>query len=225
MTEWRQISTPDDFPLVRVSVREGPEFAIEFPNKSFDGWKARALWLFSLVAIAGFFPAAIWSAFKLDDLGFNPLWGLLACFGLLIFSFSRLQYPWRSQGRIELDYGRDELRVLKNGRRKVRRKLSNLHNMTLELHPRADEARLKRMMQGEKSMSTFEKTHALTAWFGVSGAERVDLVYRAEWPPMQSLGEVLRAVRWVETIHEEGTKGGAAASSSANPDTIKPPVD
>jgi hypothetical protein len=226
----RRISTSADFPRAVVYENAGPGggvYTVAFDNAEFSGGREM------LSMIAGILVLLASAAFS-GTLGDIALWlGLPAFAGSVataaygVYLMVRVFWPWTIRRAIELDFARDELRVLKGARTVLTRPLSRLANLTVEDHPDAELARQQRQQNGQKAMKNSEKTHCLIGWFGVGGAEQVMLLTRAEYPSRHSLFEVQQAVRWVM---DRASSGAASAphtdgAKRRTDETIKPPLD
>lgn len=226
------ISTASDFPNLEVVLRvanEKPVLSVAFRNPEFSSWRYGLALMLALpgwpmilgITLPVLIPAA-------RDAGIHwtvPVAGVLAVIGLLVVW---LMPPARVRRAIELDYGRDEFRVLRSGRTVLSRRLSRLASLTVEPHPQAEIEHRKR---GGK-LGPFQKQHCLFGFFGAAGAEKVLLLKRWEWPNQDSLYEVRQAVVWAKSIGDAGPEGLGFAPASDTPAavpaggrSIKPPLD
>lgn len=212
------ISSSSDFPHTAVFERAGPNgnvYTIAFDNREFvEGWRTVPMAAWFVVLIFSVIPVAM----MLPD---NMLhWWAVIWVIAFAASFFYFKQPWKVKRTIELDFGTDQLRVLRNGKVENSRQLTSLANLTVDEHPNAEVSRIDRMAHGEKKPKMYEKQHCLFGWFGAGGAEQVMLVNRAEWPNHQSLFEVRQAIMWA--IEQAPSRN---ASAPASPQTIKPPLD
>jgi len=193
------ISSAQDFPNVAVYFRPGPVYRIAFKNLEFaQGAEKAALGIGALIAIVTLVPMAAAYGIYAHHFGVPWYYGAGVVVGGFLLFLSLLGRPSQKDRAIELDKGKDRLRVLHNGKPVFERPLSSLQNLTIEPHPEAEYRRQLRIERGEKQMSQQERQHCLFGWFGTFGAEKVMLVSRAEWPSNNSLFEVRQAVMWAK---------------------------
>ncbi|MCV0381729.1 hypothetical protein [Nitratireductor sp.] len=197
-TPGTRVSTQADFPKLAVYERSGPHgkiASIVFTNtESNEGWRSELVALVAIVGIIIFF-AGVFSLPQIAPGGVVAAWWIFAGTGLIVFIW-KFGRPRKIERTIELDFGADTIRVLRNGKPEIQRQLSRLANLTLDVHPEAEYYREKRLQKGEKALTLREREHCLFGWFGAGGAERVLLVSRLEWPSQQSLFEVRQAILW-----------------------------
>lgn len=214
------ISTPSEFRNVRVFRRQdslGPVYALVFKNREVPEYKGlrgnlvRVFWLFpilaygllgvvglswmlALMAITDFpaFSAEVRGMIAGEEGWWATFWGLTAPFALAYIWRSR--FPVRTI-RIELDFGRQEIRVLQGRRVRLRRHMM-IGNFTVRPHFGAQKERADRQLNNQKAPGWKERQHCLVAWFGVAGTEPVELVCRYEWPNRDGLREIRAALIW-----------------------------
>lgn len=225
-TEFRaenQISSDHDFPSVKVYMDmneqgAGPIISITFENLEFEQWKISLQALATLGLMVLFIPACVAGV----QAGPGGLLLPIIVGAAFIWSWRKTMGAFPVNRTIALDFGRDEMRVLKNGKAEQQLPL-RWSNLTVEDHPEAEYKRNVRLERGKKELTNEEKSHCLVGWFGPGGANRVMLLCRAEWPDRKSLFEVKAAMEWVmgwvAKIEEE------VAKSDSGPETIKPPLD
>lgn len=218
-----RISSTADFKNVAVYERTGPRgriASIVFANPEYDeSWRANAS-LFGVLLVAIGFSAGV---FLIPD-GAQILWWV---FGIAVFLLvlNKAKMPWKIKRTIELDFGADALRVLRDGKAEQQHALSRLANLTVEPHPEAEIERLARQERGEKKPTRKEQQHCLFGWFGAGGAERVMLIARAEWPNSNSLFEVRQAIIWARERTQSHKTSEPAQQAQAPSGGLAPPLD
>jgi hypothetical protein len=219
-----RISSAADFPHVAVYQDAGPVFSVAFKNREQRSLGNQMLWMGGIpVAVMVFFGGVVAPAMEIDGYR-GTAWGfgMLGAFILPAVMFRIAMGPTRSRRVIELDFRRDRLRVLRNGKEALARELSRLHNLTVEPHPMAQ----RETREKGGALGPFQKQHCLFGWFGAGGAEKVMLLARWEWPNQDSLFEVRQAVQWAR--ERRGSLRGedeAQAAGQGAPSGMKPPLD
>ena len=223
-----RISTPSDFPHTAVYA-DGSVYTVAFDNLEYSNLRkfttviiGTAIVILGVVVLVGF------TARAATALGLPEFAGPAASAAIGIFLFWRgAMRPFKFKRAIELDFGHDELRVLKNGKPVIRRQLTRLANLTVEDHPEAEMNRLNRQARGQNNiLIETEKQHCLIGWFGAGGAEQVMLLTRAEYPSRHSLFEVRQAIMWaMERASAGGTQQAGPEPLAPSTETIKPPLD
>jgi len=219
-----RISTASDFPHTAVYERDGPNghiYTVAFNNKEYaEGWRQWLLTVGVLVLFSGgLVGCGIVTSAQV------PYWMIVWTI-LFIAWVVYFKEPWKVKRAIELDFGTDQLRVLRNRKVEASRQLTRLANLTVDEHPDAEAARVDRTSRGERKPSRKEKQHCLMGWFGTGGAEQVMLVSRAEWPNHNSLFEVRQAVLWAIEKASSKARGSPGFEPPAPiAQTIKPPLD
>lgn len=202
----------DDRPNVARIAFKNPEMPTRW--ESFSGT------IVSLAGIAGLFVGA-------DTPGAGPVI-ICICLVAIVWGFRRCTHGRKMRRVIEIDFGKDEFRVLRNGSTTVKRQLQRLTNLTIERHPEAElEYRKLNGRLGPK-----QKQHCLFGFFGAMGAEKVLLVSRYEYPSQDSLYQVSQAILWA--IKETASRPASAPAKAPErpepqavpqPVGIKPPLD
>jgi hypothetical protein len=218
-----RISSESDFPKTAVYERNGPNgsvYTVAFDNREYDeSWRMFFVFAWLMVLIFSLIPVAMMLPDGLIE------WWIVVWLMAMAGSFFYLKQPWKLKRAIELDFGADQLRVLRNGRLDNSRRLSTMANLTVEDHPDAEVSRLRRQERRQRRPSVNEKRHCLIGWFGAGGAEQVILLTRAEWPSRHTLFEVRQAILWAIEKAGSGASPEAKEAVRAYRDTIKPPLD
>lgn len=217
-----RLSTEHDFPNLEVwrhDEAKGPVYRIAFQNLEFSGGRF-LLRVLATIVVALVIPLSIWAGVLAQWSGLHWLIGI-GLFGAVVWLACHAGVrPGRIARVVELDFGNDRLRVLRNGRTEIERPRSRLQNITVQDHPDAEFARAARAEKGEKTLKDVEKQHCLIGWFGAGGGDQVILLRRAEWPSRHSLFEIRQAMLW--TIAQ--AEGRETAEPEKRP-SLNPPLD
>ncbi|MEZ0018218.1 hypothetical protein [Sinorhizobium fredii] len=153
---------------------------------------------------------------------------LFICLLAAVWAFRLGMHGRKMRRVIEIDFGKDEFRVIRNGSITVKRQLQRLTNLTIERHPEAElEYRKLNGRLGPK-----QKQHCLFGFFGTMGAEKVLLVSRYEYPSQESLYQVSQAILWA--VKETASRPASVPAKAPErpepqavpqPVGIKPPLD
>lgn len=223
-----RISTTGDFPNVAVYERPGPQgqiASVVFANPEYDEtWRANASAFGVLMVMLAFVAGALLLPDRVSGEVYVGWW--IVGIAVFLVVLNKAKMPWRIPRTVELDFGADAIRVLRDGRREMERPLSRLANLTVEDHPEAAMERQARQEKGDRKPTRKEQQHCLFGWFGAGGAERVMLLSRAEWPDQRSLFEVRQAILWA--IERSGSREKAEAApqvQSSRNGGLAPPLD
>ena len=224
MTAGKLISTKADFPNVQVFLRvenSRPVLSVVFENREFKTAKRQIAASFALLSMMAIVPVTIYLGQLAQRMGLPWYFGSGPFFAVAVTPFFLAFRAFYVSRTIELDLGRDRLRVWKDGRPEVERQLSRLANLTVEDDPNAESARVRRQQKRDDKLKEVEKQHCLFGWFGARGAERVLLLTRAEWPSLHSLIEVQQAVIWAkgmgEALEQEALRTAPVPDSQPEP--------
>lgn len=216
-----RVSTPEDFPNLAV-YRDGGAWTIAFKNLEFEAskWVLTRNLVLWVGAMVGSVFAAMWLADRMALPWYVWIGGIAA---ISIGGFWMIRQPRFHRRVIELDFAGNELRVYRDGKLQGRRPLSSMESLTVDEHPEAEAARIRRQDRKESKVSDFERQHTLYGFFGVKGAETVPLVHRAEYPPKNTLREVQRALFWTIETASQGSATLTPTPSTTAP--LQPPLD
>lgn len=220
-----RITSPADFPTVavmRTAAPQGTVLTLLFRNREFGGLREILTSILAIAVLLVLVPLTVRIGFGFAKVGIPWFVAPLLTGLFYVWLYRRATHPSLYDREIEIDFGGDALRVLRNGSKVLERPLSALANVTVENHPDAEFDRTNRQERGIKTLRESEMSHCLVGWFGVGGAEQVILLTRAEWPDRRSLFEVQQALVWAKG------QGGAAddgRGAPAPPPTIRPPLD
>jgi hypothetical protein len=173
-----RISNAADFPglvVYRQAGPAGPVYSVEFSHKEQPGQFGAAVFSAGILVCLG---AALWYG--------DPRWlgGSVASAVVMLLAWM----PRRRSRSIELDFGREEFRVYRNGRVTLRKPLPR-KALYLAVEPH------KWIMSRDSGVrNTGAKMHCLVGYFGIAGTDRAELMCRHERSPIGGLREVVAAV-------------------------------
>ena len=238
-----RITTKADFPHLGIWAVRDSGIVIAFQHAEAPGVFVRIRnYLFAVFSVA-FGLALLWLLLKFNIIpdyipgGIPAIGAVLFCGfgvpGILIWLTGLWPTPFvMIERQIHFDPVRDQVRVYFNRKMRTMRSLSLFYTTTVEEHPKAQ---IERMKHGGK-IGNYQKQHVLYGWFGVSGAEKVPLLSRWEWPYMNSLIEVQKAIELGKTLAQKmqaAAQGGDIAPppgfggrlAPADDDGGRPPLD
>ena len=224
MTLGRLISDRHDFPRAQVFVRRGgggaPIYSVVFKNREPHSGFAQGI---VVIAILGSTVLLFWLGISKPGLQEHTGEMLIAAGAVWVIGLGYLAWPNRVRRAIEVDLGNEQVRVLKNGKLKLSRRMSGrIPEFTIEPHPYVEWERTK--TQGRR-IGPLQKQHCLFGWFGARGGEKVMLVARLEWPSRESLYEIRQAILWAIDQRPTATADAPPGPVTAHRTGLQPPLD
>lgn len=214
MSAWKEISAGQQFNGIQVFERpdaKGGAYSVVFQNR--EPWPQSHHLIYGIVSLAlgaGTFAGFALLPAELISIPVALLWAFII--GVPAAGFY-LQRPRKVTRTIVLDRAANRFRVLRNNKPTYERPLG-MFNLSVDDHPDLEVERNERREKQQKGPGPLEKQHCLIGWFGPEGAQRVELVYRVEWPKRYSLQEVAGAVNWMIKHVTDSAKAATPAPAA-----------
>jgi hypothetical protein len=216
------ISTPQDFPYLRIYAAKNVGIAIVFRHLE-GGWFWLSLrnfvigmtyWAIGMLSAWWILESNILLRLNIPEglpLSLSALAAVFVCIFVLPIALGLWTGispvpPFWVRREIQIDPMRDQVRVYRFKKMETVRQLSRFYTTTVEEHPKAEIERRKH----PGKVGKYQKQHVLYGWFGMGGGEKVPLFPRWEYPYENSLLEVQKAIELAKTLAD--SIGEAAAT-------------